>query len=223
MGPNRAGGWVGKIADSILFFLYINVTSTAIITYSSYFFKGMEKSIHFTGGLQDLIFGRWMPVHLYHQYESGEHPLTERMWDLPDSPAEYIKLDKSLLNRWRDAVDSSEYFKTWTPPFYRLSPGLEAPFHPVCRFYDHVIWCECRMIIQAALKMQEILPMTQLKYELVTLQQELSGLLQECHRRVENTGPESTGIGDKLSHYLHKLAKNSILILLLDDSIAGSE
>lgn len=176
----------------------------------------METPIHITGGIQDLIFGPWMPLHLVQQYESGEHSLTDRLWELPDSPADYIQSDKRLLNRWQGLADSSTCFKAWTPPFYRLSGERQAPFHPLCRFYDRVTWCESRMMIQAARHMQETLPLTELKFELVTLRQEIAGFLQESHQRVKNMEPEPAVTGEKLSLYLHNLVKDSMFILLLE-------
>lgn len=176
----------------------------------------MKSSFSLTDGYRQLLFGQWMPHILLEEYETGQLHIVDRMWDIPTSPESYLKVDKKLLNRWLTLADLQEDFSHWLPPFYQMNDSLFEPFHPVCRFYTTVLWCENRMIIQVLHQWQEEQELTILKYELVTLQNQLIDYLQECKKRNSDSISNTDNTISKLGHYLNSFAKGSILILFLE-------
>lgn len=176
----------------------------------------MESSFSLADGYRELLFGQWMPHILFGQYEEDRLPLVDQLWDIPESPAEYSKSDSILLTRWQALADSIEEIQEWIPPFYHLGEQYPEPFHPICRFYTTLLWCENRMILQVLQQWQEELELTILKYELVTLQNQMVDYLQECTTRISDSEMNSVEPIERLAQYLNSLTRNSIIILLLE-------
>lgn len=177
----------------------------------------MKPKNSLTDGYRELLFGQWMPHLLLEEYETDRLPVIDQLWNVPDLPELYLNSDKQMfLIRWQDLADSVSGFSEWFHPFFQLVDLSGEPFHPVCRFYNTVLWCENRMIVQVLQKWQEQLELTILKYELVTLQNQLIDYLLECHRRMLNSDAVIKKPNEKLSQYLSSRARDSMIILLLE-------
>lgn len=173
----------------------------------------MKPSFSLTDGYRELLFGQWMPHILFEQYEADPLLLVDRMWEIPDNPESYLNTNRMLLTRWQALGDSVEDLQEWIPPFYQLTDQYREPFHPICRFYTGILWCENRMILKVLQQWQEHLELTIFRYELVILQNQMVGYLKECQKRIPDTGKSPV---EKLSQYLYSLAGDSIIILLLE-------
>lgn len=176
----------------------------------------MKPSFSLTDGYRELFFGQWMPHILFKQYEAEPLLLVDRLWEIPATPKSYLNSHKRVLTRWQVPGNSRFDAKEWIPPFYELSEPEEESFHPVCRFYKNILWCENRMILQVLRQWQEQLELTLLRYELVTLQNQLIEYLKECQRRIPDTDKNSEMAVEKLSRYLHSHAADSIILILLE-------
>lgn len=169
-----------------------------------------------TDGYRELLFGQWMPHILIEEYEAERLPIIDELWDIPSTPALYLEADKMLLTRWQALAASQSGFSSWLPSFYQMNNSSFEPFHPICRFYRSVLWCESRMIMQVLHQWQEQMELTILKYELVSLQNQLIDYLLECKKRISGSISNPDKIIATLFRYLNSLVKDSILILLVE-------
>jgi hypothetical protein len=165
-------------------------------------------------GLRRLLYGGRAPSVIVKEYEYSDRELYHNLWQRPSSPDDYLSHSEDIAYCWQSHF--SELPDTWPLPFYGLPPGQPEAFHPLCKFYGSVIYCELRMIAALAARWVEQLEMTLLKYELLNLQQGLISLLTECEDRLKHRErPDGEGsLAERLEQYMARQLHRQLLMLL---------
>lgn len=175
----------------------------------------MKSPEYIISGIRNILFGQLQPESAADRFNPKlESFQADSLWEMPETPSDYLnKVEKYLTHRqgeevlWRDTK--------WIKPFYKNIRLKKNAFHPLCRFYENLIECECLMAIQELNNMQEKLELTLLKYSLVTLQRELIEVIKESERRKGELNIEVQTEGS-LEQYVYELLFRKVTALLMD-------
>lgn len=178
-----------------------------------------------TGGVQQILYGSLKPERVLERYDFGHemcssgNTLTQCLRDFPDTPSAYLSTHDEINSRWMfltkiDSEDGS--LQQWRPPFYTLPVHLSKAFHLLCDFYCAYIRAECRMMIEASESLKESpeVEMSILRFELLTLRDELLELIRETGSRTSMDWPDT--LPGNLNRFVLPLLQNSLLMTLIE-------
>lgn len=170
-----------------------------------------------TDGIHQILFGIYKPDTVLVRYEQqlSDRDLCHHLNTFPDTPKSYTVLHESIQARWELYVHRyEEAFRDWLPPFYALPENQSGAFHILCDFYSSFIRAECRMIIQVSEARKKDLVISTLKFEALTLRNELLDLIREAAHRLKKH-PSDT-LSENLERYVLELLQNNLLITFFE-------
>ena len=170
-----------------------------------------------TDGIHQILFGIHKPDRELERYEQqlADSDLHHYLVSFPSSPAAYTDLHGTIRARWiRFLTDHEDMFLKWTPSFYTMPDDRSGAFHILCDFYSYFIRAECRMMIQVSEAQKESLAISTLKFETLTLRNELLDLIRETANRLQRVQPDTLE-GD-LNQFVLKQLRDNLLITFLE-------
>lgn len=176
-----------------------------------------------TSGIHHILFGIHEPGRVLDRYEQQQTDcdLYHVLASLPASPAAYTDLHQSIRTRWNQFVtDYEDRFQEWIPSFYVLPEKPSWAFHILCDFYSMFIRAECRMMIQVSEARKEDLAISTLKFETLTLRNELLELIRDTSNRLQKDRPDTLK-GD-LNQFVLERLQNNLLITFLELQIRSA-
>lgn len=176
-----------------------------------------------TGGIHHILYGSRKPVSVLERYEQNQADgeLYHLLTSFPASPADYIELHETLRTRWNLYLkDKAEMSRKWLSPFYNLPAEQFSAFHILCDFYSFFIRAECRMMIQVSEARKEDLAISTLKFETLTLRNELLELIRDTSNRMQRDQPDTLK-GD-LNQFVLERLQNNLLITFLELQIRSA-
>jgi hypothetical protein len=159
------------------------------------------------------LYGRLAPKNALERYEYSDENLFEDLWEIPQSPEDYVAKDPEISKRWQFLEETTDG-SAWIPAFYKLPENKPDPFHALCKFYRTFMYCESRLIMHCTKQWVEKWTLTLLKYELLSLREELIALLTACEDRLKESREETSSMGMKLEQFMVPLLRNQLLILI---------
>lgn len=170
-----------------------------------------------TGGIHHILYGIRKPAAVFKRYEQKqtECDLCHVLNSYPGSPEAYVDLHESLCARWGPyLIQYKDLFREWLPPFYILPDEQFCAFHILCDFYSSYIRAECRMMIQVSEAWKQDLAISTLRYELLTLRNELIELIRESVQRLANH--QSNSPEGNLNSFVFEQLKYHLLITFFE-------
>lgn len=166
-----------------------------------------------TRGIGQLFYGRYRPKEVLERYKYGDEYLCHHLTALPESPGCYLAQSSYITEQWKP---HQQYINRehWVDEFYTIPEEYPEAFHILCKFYRVYIQSECRLMFSVTQVWIEELNLPILKYELVTLRDELLDLLRESHDRSSKVIDSPAGPHQNIEHYMLRLATEYLLITL---------
>ena len=176
-----------------------------------------------TDGIHQILFGIHKPDRELDRYEQqlADNDLHHYLVSFPSSPVAYTDLHETVRGRWnRFATNSEEIFLKWVPSFYAMPDDQLGAFHILCDFYSSFIRAECRMMIQVSEARKESHAISTLKFETLTLRNELLDLIRETANRLQRDQPDTLE-GD-LNQFVFEQLQDNLLITFLELQIRSA-
>jgi len=170
-----------------------------------------------TDGIHQMLFGIHKPDTELDRYEQQlpDSELHHLLVSFPSSPAAYTDLHETVRARWnRFIIDHKDMFLEWTPSFYNMPDDRSGAFHILCDFYSSFIRAECRMMIKVSEARKESLAISTLKFETLTLRNEILDLVRETANRLQRDQPDTLE-GD-LNQFVLEQIQGNLLITFLE-------